>query len=61
MSAEMRRRQRVDGNLLICAAKLPVRLGARERVLMVQQLSHLLKPCFNPPFRTSVPDRRPRR
>jgi len=34
MSAEVRRRQRADGNLLLCATKspdLPVRLGARGK------------------------------
>jgi hypothetical protein len=60
MSAEVRRRQRVDRNSLLCAAKppnLPVRLDASERVSMVQQLGPYLKPCFipslRPPYQTS--------
>jgi hypothetical protein len=51
MSAEVRRHQCVDGNLLLCAAEspdLPVRLSTRERVSMVRRLGHHLKPCFTP-------------
>jgi len=48
MSAEVRRRQCVDGNLLLCATKspdLPARLGARERVSMFGP-----PPFLGPPY-----------